>query len=136
MTVTCPYCKKKFHKGKTNEFGRLSRHIWKDHGDKHRAKIRKGQRDSRKQLMSELEYTDDMILQSLIDAGINISPPRQQSLQPQYYAPPPYPTQPTEHESLTGALITAVKVGMQISKAVKTSTTTKRTRNVKTFNNS
>ncbi|GAG74213.1 unnamed protein product, partial [marine sediment metagenome] len=78
MTVTCPYCKKKFHKGKTNEFGRLSKHIWKEHKSKQSAKIKKGQRAKTKQLNEELQYTDDMIVQSLLNAGIPLSAPMQQ----------------------------------------------------------
>ncbi|GAG80621.1 unnamed protein product, partial [marine sediment metagenome] len=75
MTLTCPYCKKKFHKGKTNEFGRMSKHIWREHADKQRAKIKRGQRAKAKQLDEELQYTDDMLVQSLINAGIPLSAP-------------------------------------------------------------
>lgn len=112
MTVTCPVCKRKFHKGKTDEFGRLSKHLWKDHSDYMRKKIKSGVRRKRRQLESEFEYTDDMILQSLIDAGIPIKQPRQIQQQP-IYQPIPYQQYPTEHESLAGSLITAFKLGQK-----------------------
>jgi hypothetical protein len=118
MTLTCPYCKRKFYKGKTNEFGRMSKHIWREHKDKQKAKIRKGQRDKRKQLDSELQYTDDMLVQSLMQAGIPLYAPQQQ--------PVPYGTQPTQHESLTGAILTGIKIGQAIAAGVKTVQTVKK----------
>ncbi|GAG95406.1 unnamed protein product, partial [marine sediment metagenome] len=48
MTVTCPSCKRKFHKGKTNAFGRLSKHMWKEHPEYMRRKIKSGQRKKKK----------------------------------------------------------------------------------------
>ena len=76
MTVTCPVCKRKFHKGKTPEFSRLSKHLWREHPEYMRKKIRKGKRDKAKQLDEELQYTDDMIIQSLMNAGIPLSAPQ------------------------------------------------------------
>lgn len=118
MTVTCPVCKKKFHKGKTDEFGRQSRHLWKEHPAYMKKKIKSGVRKRTKQLDAEFEYTDDMILQSLIDAGIPIKQPRQLPQQPMYQ-PIPYYGQPTEHESIAGALITAYKLGQTAYTAYK-----------------
>lgn len=120
--LTCKYCGRKFHKGKTNAFGRMSKHIWKEHAEIHRKNIRKGQKKKQKQLTSELEYTDDMIIQALLDAGINITPVRQQQYaqpyQPQY-TPIPYAQSQTEHESITGAILSAFKLGMTVYKGVK-----------------
>ena len=118
MTVTCPYCKKKFHKGKTNEFGRLSKHIWKEHPDKQRAKIRKGQRNRSKQLDEELQYTDDMLVQSLMNAGIPLTAPVQQQV--------PYPGQPVQHESITGAILTGIKIGQAIATGIQAGKTIKK----------
>jgi len=120
--LTCKYCGQKFHKGKTNAFGRMSRHIWKKHEVAHRKAIKRGQSKAKKKLTTEMEYTDDMIIQALLDAGINITPVRQQQYIPQYqpqYAPIPYAQQQTEHESLTGAILTAFKLGMTVYKGVK-----------------
>ena len=118
MTVTCPYCKKKFHKGKTNEFGRMSKHIWKEHPDKQRAKIRKGLREKSKQLDEELQYTDDMLAQSLMNAGIPLYAPQQQ--------PVPYPNQPVQHESLVGAILTGIKIGQAIATGITAGKTIKK----------
>ncbi|GAG61292.1 unnamed protein product [marine sediment metagenome] len=118
MTVTCPYCKKKFHKGKTSEFGRMSKHIWKEHKDKQRAKIKKGQRAKTKQLDEEFQYTDDILVQSLLNAGIPLSPPMQQQV--------PYPNQPVQHESLTGAILTGIKIGQAIASGVAVAKTVKK----------
>lgn len=126
MTVTCPYCKKKFHKGKTSEFGRLSKHIWKEHKDKQRAKIKKGQRTKGKQLDAELQYTDDMLVQSLMNAGIPLSAPTNQQV--------PYPNQPVQHESITGAILMGIKIGqalvtgIQAGKTIKKAVTRKKTK--------
>jgi len=67
MTVTCPYCKKKFHKGKTNEFSRMSKHIWKEHSDVHRKRIKKGKKKPRETLEEELMLTDDLYLATLLE---------------------------------------------------------------------
>ena len=71
-------------------------------------KIRKGKRDSAKgkdeQLLDELQFTDDMIIQTLINAGIPIQYPQQQQMLNPYT--------PVQHQSVTGALITAYKLGM------------------------
>ena len=122
-TLTCKYCGRKFHKGKTNAFGRMSRHIWKEHFEAHRKAIKKGQKNSQKKLLAEMEYTDDMIVQALQDAGIQITPVRQQQYPIQYqqpqYAPIPYANQQTEHDSIVGGLLTAFKLGMTVYKGVK-----------------
>jgi len=71
MTVTCPSCKRKFHKGKTSEFGRLSRHLWKDHPDYMKRRIKSGQRKAKKKLTTirpldrELMAIDDILLSQL-----------------------------------------------------------------------
>ncbi|GAG57317.1 unnamed protein product, partial [marine sediment metagenome] len=68
MTATCPVCKRKFHKGKTNEFGRLSKHLWKDHKEYMRRKIKSGQRKAKKKkgelrpIDLEFQAIDDIIL--------------------------------------------------------------------------
>lgn len=122
--LTCKKCGKKFsHSAKAHPLGRLRRHIKKEHPEYHKSIIRKAKRTRNKvsQLDKELMFTDDMIIQSLIDAGIPLHAPQQpQMLNP--YAP-------TQHQSITGALITAYKVGQTaytaykgakaISKAVK-----------------
>jgi len=118
MTVTCPYCKKKFHKGKTSEFGRLSKHIWKEHKDKQIAKIKKGQRAKQKQLNEELQYTDDMFAQSLMNAGIPLYAPQQQQV--------PYPNQPVQHESIVGAILTGIKIGQAIATGITAGKTIKK----------
>jgi len=71
MTVTCPSCKRKFHKGKTNEFGRLSRHMWKEHPEYMRRRIKSGQRKAKKKLTEmrpidkEFMAIDDILLSQL-----------------------------------------------------------------------
>ncbi|GAG83190.1 unnamed protein product, partial [marine sediment metagenome] len=100
------------------EFGRLSKHIWKEHKDKQRAKIKKGQRAKTKQLDEEFQYTDDMLVQSLLNAGIPLSPPVQQQV--------PYPNQPVQHESLTGAILTGIKIGQAIASGVAVAKTVKK----------
>jgi len=107
MTATCPVCKRKFHKGKTNEFGRLSKHLWKDHKEYMRRKIKSGQRKAKKKktelrpLDREFMAIDDIIL-SQMGAG-------QQS---SYNA---------QHEQLGGLLLEAiVPIAINaISQAVK-----------------
>lgn len=113
MVLNCPYCERKFSGDRKIAFGRMSKHIWKEHSVKHKKKIRKGQRESKSQLDAELEYTDDMILQSLMDAGIPIKQPRQMNYQQPMYQPIPYYGEPTQHESIAGALITAFKLGQK-----------------------
>lgn len=71
MTVTCPSCKRKFHKGKSSEFGRLSRHLWKDHPDYMKRRIKSGQRKAKKKLTAirpidkEFMAIDDLLLAQL-----------------------------------------------------------------------
>ncbi|GAG63925.1 unnamed protein product [marine sediment metagenome] len=114
--VQCPVCKRKFHKGKTNEFGRMSKHLWKEHPDYMKKKIRKGVRDKGKQLDEELQYTDDMILQSLMSAGIPLQAPQQI----------PYANQPVVHQDIAGAILTGIKIGQAIATGVKAGKTIKK----------
>ena len=71
MTLTCPVCKKKFHKGKTNEFGRQSRHLWKEHPEYMKRKIKSGQRKAKKKdtvlrpIDQEFMAIDDILLSQL-----------------------------------------------------------------------
>lgn len=68
MTLTCPYCKRKFHKGKTSEFKRLSKHIWKEHKTQHVKKIKSGKRKKKvTQLDEELMLTDDLYLATILE---------------------------------------------------------------------
>jgi len=106
MTVTCPYCKKKFHKGKTNEFGRMSKHIWKEHKVQQSRKIKRGLKRPKEQLEEELQWTDDMIIQSLREAGIPLQAPQ--------YAPP-MQYQP-QHQVDVGLIIQGVKLGIELAK--------------------
>lgn len=75
MTVQCPVCKRKFHKGKTNEFGRLSKHLWKDHKEYMRRKIKAGQRKAKKKAIElrpidrEFMAIDDIILSQMGSGG-------------------------------------------------------------------
>lgn len=67
MTLTCPVCKRRFHKGKTPEFKRLSRHLWKEHSDYMKRKIKAGQRKKKKKeevrpLDMEFMAIDDILL--------------------------------------------------------------------------
>ncbi|GAG74221.1 unnamed protein product, partial [marine sediment metagenome] len=96
----------------------LSKHIWKEHKSKQSAKIKKGQRAKTKQLNEELQYTDDMIVQSLLNAGIPLSAPMQQQV--------PYPNQPVQHESITGAILTGIKIGQAIASGVTIAKTVKK----------
>ncbi|GAG89129.1 unnamed protein product [marine sediment metagenome] len=80
--------------------------MWKDHSDYMKRKIKSGKRKAKKEdvLLDELQFTDDMILQSLMNAGIPINYPQQQQMLNPY--------QPTQHQSIAGTLITAYKLGM------------------------
>ena len=69
--ITCPVCKRKFYKGKTSEFGRLSKHLWKEHSDYMKRKIKKGQRNSKKQtdlrqIDHEFMAIDDILLAKVL----------------------------------------------------------------------
>ena len=105
--LTCKICGKKFSfTAKAHPLGRLSKHIAKDHPKQHRQRINKAKKTKGKgesQLDKELQFTDDMILQSLMNAGIPIVAPQQQ--------PMLNPYTPTQHQSLAGILITAYKLG-------------------------
>ena len=112
--LTCKKCGKKFyHSAKAHPLGRLRKHIKKEHPEYHKSIIRKGKRTRNKasQLDKELQFTDDMILQSMIDAGIPIHMPQQQ--------PMLNPYTPTQHQSVAGALITAYKLGQTAYTAYK-----------------
>ncbi|GAI81348.1 unnamed protein product, partial [marine sediment metagenome] len=101
------------HSAKAHPLGRLRKHIKKEHPEYHKAIIRKGNKTRNKasQLDKELMFTDDMIIQSLMDAGIPLHAPQQQ--------PMLNPYAPTQHQSITGALITAYKVGQTALTAYK-----------------
>ncbi|MBA7681156.1 hypothetical protein ES703_89486 [subsurface metagenome] len=94
MTLTCPVCKRKFHKGKTSAFGRQSRHLWSKHPDYMKRKIKSGQRKAKKKLTEmrpldkEFMAIDDILLAQL-GRGTNI----------------PYNAQ---HEQLGGLLLEAL----------------------------
>ena len=113
--LTCPVCKRKFsYSAKSNPMGRMSKHLWKEHKSYMMKKQKSGKKKAKSkgtQLERELQFTDDMILQSLMDAGIPLSMPQQpQMLNP--YAP-------TQHQSIAGALITAYKLGQTAYTAYK-----------------
>ena len=112
--LTCKKCGKKFsYSAKVHPLGRLRKHIKKEHPEYHKAIIRKGKRTRNKvsQLDQELQFTDDMIIQSLMNAGIPLVAPQQ--------APMLNPYTPTQHQSLTGALISAYKLGQTAYTAYK-----------------
>lgn len=105
--LTCPVCKRKFsYSGKTSPMGRMSKHMWKEHASYMKRKQKAGQRKKKtneSQLDRELQWTDDMILASLQQAGIPLIAPQQ--------APILNPYAPTQHQSLAGAAIAAFKLG-------------------------
>lgn len=105
--LTCKVCGKKFSfTAKSHPLGRLSKHIKKEHPSAHKSRISKAKRTRKKAntLDKELQFTDDMILQSLMNAGIPIAYPQQSQ-------PMLNPYEPTQHQSIAGALITAYKLG-------------------------
>lgn len=123
--LTCKICGKKFsYTAKSHPLGRLSKHIKSEHPSAHKSRINKAKRTRKKgdTLDKELQFTDDMILQSLMNAGIPIYAPQQNQ-------PIIDPYSPTQHQSIAGALITAYKLGQAgytaykgvkaVSKAVK-----------------
>ena len=70
--LTCKKCGKKFyHSAKSHPIGRLKKHIVKTHPEWHKATIRKAKRTmkNKSKLNTELQYTDDMIVQSLLSAA-------------------------------------------------------------------
>lgn len=82
--------------------------MWKDHRAYMLKKQKSGKRKAKKgtsQLEEELQWTDDMIIKSLQEAGIPLSMPTQ------VQAPYLNPYAPTQHQSITGALISAYKAG-------------------------
>ena len=125
--ITCPVCKRKFsYSAKSNPFSRLSKHMWKDHKTYMLKKQKSGKRKAKSrssQLDEELQWTDDMIINSLQKAGIPLAMPSQSQ------APYLNPYQPTQHQSITGLVISAFKAGQMavgayqavkgVSKAVK-----------------
>jgi len=84
----------------------LSKHIKLSHPTAHKKRLAKAKktRKSANTLDKELQFTDDMILQSLMNAGIPIYAPQQSQPLLDPYAP-------TQHQSVAGALITAYKLG-------------------------
>ena len=107
--LSCPVCKRKFtHSGKTHPMKRLSKHLWKDHRAYMLRKQKSGKRKAKSktsQLDQELQWTDDMIIKSLQQAGIPLAMPTQQQ------APYLNPYAPTQHQSVTGLVISAFKAG-------------------------
>ena len=107
--LTCPVCKKRFsYTAKTNPFARLSKHLWSRHPAYMKKKQKSGQRKAKSrvtQLDKELQWTDDMIINSMQQAGIPLVMPQQQQ------APYLNPYAPTQHQSITGVLISAFKAG-------------------------
>ncbi|GAG76919.1 unnamed protein product, partial [marine sediment metagenome] len=107
--LTCPVCKKRFsYSAKTNPFARLSKHMWSKHKTYMLKKQKSGKRKAKSkatQLDQELQWTDDMIIHSLQQAGIPLSMPTQQQ------APYLNPYAPTQHQSITGLVISAFKAG-------------------------
>jgi len=98
--LTCKSCGKKFSfSAKSHPLGRLRKHIKNDHPEYHKSIIRKAKKTRSKatKLDTEMQYTDDMIVQSLLSAGIPLRQPQQ--------APPQIPI---EHESLVGAILTGI----------------------------
>jgi len=115
--LKCPVCKKKFyHSAKSHPMKRLSKHLWKDHRAYMLKKQKSGKRKAKSnktQLEQELEWTDDMIINSLQQAGIPLAMPMQQQ------APYLNPYQPTQHNSLAGIVISAFKAGQMAYGAYK-----------------
>ncbi|GAH56132.1 unnamed protein product [marine sediment metagenome] len=115
--LTCPVCKKRFsYSAKTNPFARQSKHMW----SKHRAYMLKKQKSGKRkaksrasQLDKELQWTDDMIINSLQKAGIPLQMPMQNQ------APYLNPYAPTQHQSITGVIISAFKAGQMAYGAYK-----------------
>lgn len=107
--LTCPVCKKRFsYSAKTNPFARLSKHMWSKHKSYMLKKQKSGKRKAKSkvsQLDKELQWTDDMIITTLQQAGIPLAMPQQQQ------APYLNPYAPTQHQSITGAVIGAFKLG-------------------------
>jgi len=107
--LTCPVCKKKFyHSAKSHPMKRLSKHLWLSHKSYMMKRQKAGKRKVKSrttQLEDELQVTDDIILNSLQQAGIPIVMPQQHQI--------PYlnPYAPTQHQSIAGALISAYKLG-------------------------
>lgn len=102
--IHCPVCSKTFsYKAKSAPIGRLSKHIKNAH-----PKYKRKKATSKSSLQKEMEYTDDMILKSLLSAGIPLKLPQQE-----------LPQQPIQHEQLVGALLTAIKVISALSKVAK-----------------
>lgn len=98
--LTCKKCGKKFSfSAKSHPIGRFKKHMVKEHPEWHKATIRKQKKTmkGRNKLDTELQYTDDMIVQSLLSAGIPLRQPMQQA-----------PQIPIEHESLVGAILTGI----------------------------
>lgn len=96
--LTCPVCKKRFsYSAKAHPIGRLSKHIAKEHPKYKRKKTRK-----RKQLTSELELADDILLKKINDLKNQYSP--RQNYQ-------------AEHNVAVGALIEGIMLGIELAKA-------------------
>jgi len=70
--LTCKICKRKFsHSAKTHPFGRLSKHMWKEHKLYMKSKQRTGKRKARKKnavrpLDKEFMAIDDLLLSNAL----------------------------------------------------------------------
>ncbi|GAI97438.1 unnamed protein product [marine sediment metagenome] len=88
------------YKAKKHPLGRLRKHIRLKHPAKHKAIIAKAKRTAKSKhskLDTELQYTDDMIVASLLKAGIPLQQPQGQ-----------IPQAPIVHESIVGAILTGM----------------------------
>ena len=82
--------------------------MWSKHKSYMQKKQKSGKRKAKSkvsELDKELQWTDDMIIATLQQAGIQLAMPQQQQ------APYLNPYAPTQHQSITGAVISAFKLG-------------------------
>jgi len=120
--IHCPVCNKAFsYSAKTAPIARLSKHLAKAHPTYKRKRKKKtkskNQIDARQdQLLDELQLFDDLTAQKLGMALVPNNLANTRALN--------YPT--TEHESVAGAIITALKIGMAVANATKTGVETAR----------
>lgn len=113
--ITCKKCGKRFsYSASSHPLGRLKKHMVKVHPEWHKATIRKAKRTvkNKDQLLDEMQYTDDMLAQSLMSAGIPLQPP--------------ITAQPVQHQDLIGAILTGIKIGQTIASGIKLAKTVKK----------
>ena len=100
--LTCKICGKKFSfTAKEHPIARLNKHRWKEH--RTQALKATKSRPRKKQITSELELTDDLLLRQINELKQQYSP--QQPYQP-------------EHNIAVGALIQGVMLGVEIAQTV------------------